>query len=216
MPDTAALDESALLDGLREVGVVPVVTIDDPGKSFALASALASGGLRYVEITLRTSAALESLSAARGAGAVLGAGTVTTAQEAAQAIEAGAQFVVSPGLDEGVVRYCRDQGVPVIPGVATPTEVMAARALGLRALKVFPVGSLGGPGFVRSLAAVWPDMVFMPTGGVTQEVAPQYLSLASVLAVGGSWMVPPALLSVHAWDDVETAARTAARLRGTS
>jgi 2-dehydro-3-deoxyphosphogluconate aldolase/(4S)-4-hydroxy-2-oxoglutarate aldolase len=210
VPDGSA---PVTLDGLRETGVVPVVTVPDAAAAPALAEALVAGGLRYVEITLRTPAALDALEAATSTTAVVGAGTVTTAQDAERALTAGARFVVSPGLDEGVVRTCQDAGVPVLPGVATPTEVMAARALGLRWVKVFPAGHLGGPGFVRALASVWPDMTFVPTGGVSLETAPTYLEIPAVAAVGGSWMVPPDLVQSHGWAQIEQLAREAAELR---
>jgi 2-dehydro-3-deoxyphosphogluconate aldolase/(4S)-4-hydroxy-2-oxoglutarate aldolase len=208
--------EQALLDGLRHVGVVPVVTINDAADAPALVAALAAAGLRYVEITLRTPAALAALEAVRHSDAVIGAGTVTTAEDARRALEAGVRFVVSPGLDEGVVRTCQEAGVPVLPGVATPTEVMRARALGLRWVKVFPVSHLGGAGFVRGLSSVWPDMTFVPTGGVTRENAAEYLAVPAIAAVGGSWMVPGALVAARDWAQIGQLARAAAELRGSA
>ncbi|WP_198950493.1 bifunctional 4-hydroxy-2-oxoglutarate aldolase/2-dehydro-3-deoxy-phosphogluconate aldolase [Kineosporia sp. A_224] len=207
--------EQLVLDGLRHVGVVPVVTVTDAATAPELVGALAAAGLRYVEITLRTPAALDALAAARSAG-VLGAGTVTTVRDAESVLEAGVRFVVSPGLDEGVVRICQEAGVPVLPGVATPTEVMAARALGLRWVKVFPVAHLGGAGFVRALSSVWPDMTFLPTGGVSRDNAREYLDIPAVAAIGGSWMVPAGLVAAHDWPRIGQLARDAAELRSFS
>lgn len=208
-----ALDPTkALVEALRGAGVVPVVTVHDLATSRDLVGALVQGGLPLVEITLRTAAGVAALRACEDLGATLGAGTVTTAAEADQVITAGARFVVSPGLDVGVVRTCQDAGVPVVPGIATPGEVMAARALGLRAVKVFPAGQLGGPAFVRALASVWPDMDFMPTGGVSADTAPDYLAIASVAAVGGSWMVPADVVRAEDWSAVEGLARAASEL----
>jgi 2-dehydro-3-deoxyphosphogluconate aldolase/(4S)-4-hydroxy-2-oxoglutarate aldolase len=203
---------AALIDRLRRSGVVPVVTVQDIAVAPSLVTALVGGGLAVVEITLRTAAGIEALRTAHGLGAVLGAGTVTTAAEATMVIEAGAQFVVSPGLDEGAVRTCQEAGVPIVPGVATPSEIMAARALGLRAVKVFPASSLGGPAFVSALSSVWPDMTFMPTGGISVQNAGDYLAIPSVAAVGGSWMVPSGLIGAYDWDAVTDLARGAAAL----
>jgi 2-dehydro-3-deoxyphosphogluconate aldolase/(4S)-4-hydroxy-2-oxoglutarate aldolase len=209
----AVSSESLFLAGLRQVGVVPVVTISKADDAPYLVDALVNAGLPYIEITLRTPAALDALMAAREAGGVLGAGTVTTAIDAQRAIEAGVKFVVSPGLDDGVVRICQEAGVPALPGVATPTEVMRARALGLRSVKVFPASHLGGAGFVRALSSVWPDMNFVPTGGVSLENAADYLNIPAVAAVGGSWMVPSALIDAHDWTQIGQLARSAADLR---
>lgn len=209
------VDESFLIR-LRAAAVVPVVTVTDPAVAPDLVGALVEGGLPFVEITLRSAAGLDAIRAAHGCGAEIGAGTVTSAASAAAAIEAGASFVVSPGLDAGAVRYCQEAGIPVIPGVATPTEVMAARALGVGAVKVFPVAQLGGPSYLKVLAAVWPDQIFMPTGGVSVANAAEYLALPSVVAVGGSWIAPASLQSSHDWDAIADLARAAAALRGTA
>lgn len=213
--DAAVADETFIIR-LREAAVVPVVTVTDPAVACDLVGALVQGGLPFVEITLRSAAGLDAIRAAQGRGAEIGAGTVTSAASAAAAIEAGASFVVSPGLDEGAVRYCQEAGIPVIPGVATPTEVMAARALGVMAVKVFPVAQLGGPSYLKVLSAVWPDQLFMPTGGVSVVDAADYLALPAVVAVGGSWITPAALLSSHDWDAIADLARAAAALRRTA
>lgn len=200
------------LDHIRRVGIVPVLTVHDPGIAALLADALADGGLEVVEITMRTPSALDSIATvARDAPHVtVGAGTVTTADEAIAAIDAGAHFVVSPGLDDGVVAAARDRGIAVLPGVATPTEVMRARAMGIDAVKLFPAEPLGGPAMVRSLAAVWPSLRFVPTGGISASTAADYLASPAVLAVGGSWMVDEAAVSERRWDDLRRAAACAA------
>jgi 2-dehydro-3-deoxyphosphogluconate aldolase/(4S)-4-hydroxy-2-oxoglutarate aldolase len=187
-------------DAIARAGVVPVVTLDDARHADPLVDALAGGGLPVVEITLRTAAGLAALRRVAHRGDVtVGAGTVTTGEQAERAVDAGARFVVSPGLDEDVVRVCLRRGVPVVPGVATPTELMRARRLGLTVVKLFPAGPLGGPAMVRALAALDPDVRFLPTGGVTRDSAPDYLALPCVLAVGGTWMAPAAAVSAGDW-----------------
>lgn len=212
MTDAGATD---LVAALRAVGVVPVVTLHDAGRAADVTRSLVDGGLHVVEITLRTAAGLEAIAAARTANptAVVGAGTVTTASQAREAIDAGASFLVGPGLDTAVVETARQRGVPAIPGIATPTELMRAAALGIDLVKLFPAAVLGGPAMVQALSAVWPEVRFLPTGGITAESAPEYLALPHVVAVGGSWMVPQAAVDAGDWDAI-TAAATAARPLG--
>ena len=210
--DVGAADDD-FLTRLRAAAVVPVVTLTDPALAPDLVGALLEGGLPFIEITLRSAAGLDAIRAARGLGAEIGAGTVTSVANATAAIDAGATFVVSPGLDEGTVRYCQHAGIPVIPGVATPSEVMAARALGVGAVKFFPAADLGGPSYLKALSAVWPDQLFMPTGGVSAANALDYLNLPSVVAVGGSWIAQASLLSARDWDSITGLARIAAALR---
>lgn len=191
-------------------GVIPVVTIGEAGQAAPLASALATGGLDVVEITLRTPAGLDAIAALReSAEIVVGAGTVTTAARARDAISAGARFLVSPGLDDGVVEVAHEHGVDVFPGVATPTEMMRALALGVRVLKLFPAAQLGGPGIVSALAALDNDVRFIPTGGVTVDSLPEYLGLPSVLAVGGTWIANGDLIARQAWSEITERARAA-------
>lgn len=201
---------SAAAEALDRVRVVPIVTVERVDDAPHLVAALVDGGLPVIEITLRTAAGLDAIRSSRGLGAVLGAGTVTTADEARHVIDAGAQFAVSPGIDAEMVRTLVAAGVPVFPGVATPSEVMRARGLGLRTVKVFPVGLLGGTAFVRALSSVWPDMHFMPTGGVTEATMPDYLAIPAVTAVGGSWIVPPGLVAERNWSGITHLAQRAA------
>lgn len=169
--------------------LIPVLAWDDPQTCDAIAASLIAGGLPVVEVTFRSPRAGEVLSAlAMHDDLLVGAGTVTTVAQVAQARRAGAQFVVSPGLSVPVVRACQDDGIPVVPGVATATEIMAARDLGLSLLKFFPAEALGGVPVLSALAPVFPDVQFVPTGGITAANLATYLCLAFVPAVGGSWM----------------------------
>ena len=202
----------SLSAGLDLGRVVPIVTIERAQDAPHVVTALVAGGLPVIEITLRTAAGLDALRGSHGLGAVVGAGTVTTPDEAAQVIDAGAQFAVSPGIDVDMVTTLLAAGVPAFPGIATPSELMVARALGLRTVKVFPVGTLGGAAFVRALSGVWPDMRFMPTGGVTEATMRDYLAIPAVTAVGGSWMVPAGLIEDRNWSGITQIARRAADL----
>jgi 2-dehydro-3-deoxyphosphogluconate aldolase/(4S)-4-hydroxy-2-oxoglutarate aldolase len=189
-----------VLDGHR---IVPVVVLDDHAKADALGAALVQGGLPVAEATFRTPEAAAVLRRlADNDDLVVGAGTVLTARQVDQALEAGARFVVSPGLSAAVVRRCQEAGVPVIPGVATPSEIMHALDLGLDTVKFFPAEANGGLATIKALAAAFPQVRFMPTGGITADTAPAYLAHPSVAAVGGSWMVAGDLLAAGRWDEV--------------
>ncbi len=210
-PSIPVTDALAAIGGVR---VVPVLTIDDAGHASSLVSALVAGGLPIVEITLRTPAAIESLhrAATEVPNAVVGAGSVTTSNAAAVAIDAGAQFIVSPGLDEGVIETCQGCAVPVIPGIATASELLRAITFGLDVVKLFPAEVVGGPDLIRALSAVWPDVRFMPTGGISSTNAGRYLALPQVLAVGGSWMVSPPDVAARNWASIEVSAAAALEL----
>lgn len=199
-------------EGLDSARVVPIVTIERAEDAPHIVTALVAGGLSVIEITLRTAAGLDAVRGSHGLGAVIGAGTVTTPEEAVQVIDAGAQFAVSPGIAVDMVTTLLTAGIPVFPGVATPSEVMSARALGLRTVKVFPVAMLGGSSFVRALSGVWPDMHFMPTGGVTESTMREYLAIPAVTAVGGSWIVPQSLVAERNWSGITEIAQRAADL----
>lgn len=203
-----------VIDAISDIRVVPVVTIDDVRDAPGLASALVDGGLSVVEITLRTPVAIEAIrrAVAEVPAAIVGAGSVTTAAAAATAIDAGARFIVSPGLDEGVIMTAQDRGVPVIPGIASATELMRAMQLGVDVVKLFPAEVVGGTGMITSLSAVWPDVRFMPTGGISPANARQYLALRQVLAIGGSWMVPRSAVACGDWAAVTSAAAAAVEL----
>lgn len=204
----------AVIDVLERTRVVPVVTIDHADDAVDLATALVDGGLTAIEITLRTPAAFDAIRriAAHVPDAIVGAGSVTSSAKAAEAIDAGAHFLVSPGLDAGVVDTAHDRGRRVIPGVATATELLRAANLGVDVVKIFPAALVGGPALITALSAVWPAIGFVPTGGVTSTTAADYLALPQVLAVGGSWMVPKSRLDERDWSGVRNGARDAAQL----
>ncbi|NNF53957.1 MAG: bifunctional 4-hydroxy-2-oxoglutarate aldolase/2-dehydro-3-deoxy-phosphogluconate aldolase [Acidimicrobiales bacterium] len=199
---------------MGKVRVVPVLTIEDAESAPNLVSALVAGGLRVVEVTLRTPAALQAIQRAANevADAVVGAGSVTSSSAVGIAIDAGAQFIVSPGLDEGVITACLDRGVAVIPGIATASELLHAIALGVDVVKLFPAEVVGGPAMISALSAVWPDVRFMPTGGISATNARNYFTLPQVLAVGGSWMVSSSAVGTGDWASITASAVTALEL----
>ncbi|WP_254552760.1 bifunctional 4-hydroxy-2-oxoglutarate aldolase/2-dehydro-3-deoxy-phosphogluconate aldolase [Kitasatospora sp. MMS16-BH015] len=184
---------AAVLGGTR---VVPVLAVHDPATAAPLAEALSAGGARCAEVTFRTPGAESALKAmAAHGGLAVGAGTVLTPEQARRAVAAGARFVVSPGYDEEVVATCRELGVPVVPGIATPTELMRALRAGLDTVKLFPAEPLGGIPVLRALAAPFPAVRFVPTGGIGVDQLPGYLAEPAVLAVGGSWLATPGHLA---------------------
>jgi 2-dehydro-3-deoxyphosphogluconate aldolase/(4S)-4-hydroxy-2-oxoglutarate aldolase len=176
--------------------IIPVLTVASVSMAGPLAEALATAGLTTVEVTLRTPAAHDVLNAmAAHGGLQVGAGTVLNAEQAESAVQAGASFVVSPGLQDTVIARCRELAVPVIPGIATASELMRAIEAGVSTVKLFPAELLGGIDMVRALAAVFPDVRFVPTGGIGFHHVREYLSHPAVLAIGGSWMIPPDVLA---------------------
>lgn len=179
-------DLASVLAGAR---VMPVLTVPSAATAGPLADALASGGARCAEVTFRTPDAERVVKAmAAHGGLTVGAGTVLTSEQAERAVAAGARFVVSPGLDEEVIAACRELGVPVVPGIATATELMRALRAGLDTVKLFPAEPLGGTWTLRALEAPFPQVRFVPTGGIGPAHLPGYLARPAVLAVGGSWM----------------------------
>ena len=191
------------LEELLAHRVVPVVVVADAALAPPLGDALVAGGLPVAEITFRTDAAEEALRALAARGDLLvGAGTVTRAELVDRAVDAGARFVVTPGLSAAVVERCRARGVPVVPGIATATELMAALDLGCDVVKLFPAEAVGGVAALQALAAPFPGVRFVPTGGVTAASLGAYLALPCVAAVGGSWMVAPSLLAGGELDEV--------------
>lgn len=190
--------------------LLPVVVIDRAEDAAPLGRALLAGGIRQVEVTLRTPAAVAALRALSGLdGLLVGAGTVLEPAQVDDVVDAGARFVVSPGLSEEVVTACGRRGVDVVPGVATATELMRAWSLGLRTVKFFPAESSGGPGAIAALSSVFPDVRFVPTGGIGADRAAAYAALPSVVAVGGSWMVPRAAVAAGDFAAVELLSRQA-------
>jgi len=197
--------------------VVPVVVLDDAARAAPVARALVSGGLPVLELTLRTPAALAAIEAiARGVpDAVVGAGTVLSPEQARQAVSAGARFIVSPGLHEPVVAAAQDLGVPVVPGAATATEVQRAWNLGLRVLKFFPAELAGGLPLLEAFGAVFGDVRFMPTGGVSAANLPAYLRLPNVASCGGSWVATRAAIAAGDYDGIAASAAEALRIART-
>jgi 2-dehydro-3-deoxyphosphogluconate aldolase/(4S)-4-hydroxy-2-oxoglutarate aldolase len=190
-------------DQLARHGVIPVITLDHPRQAGPLGRALVAGGLACAEITFRTSAAEAGLSAlAEDPSLLVGAGTVVSTDQADRAVAAGARFIVMPGFDARLVEHCRALGVPVFPGVATASDVMAAVSAGLDTVKLFPAAIIGGTAMLAALAGPFPGVRFIPTGGVTAEAIAQYLTMPCVLAVGGSWIADRALLAAGDFEQI--------------
>ena len=181
-----------LLSTLRRLKIVPVIVIDDATNAVPLANALIAGGLPCAEVTLRTAGAADALRriTAECPDMLVGAGTVLTSEQAATAKKAGARFIVSPGFHPRVVDYCRDNGLPVFPGICTPTEIGAALERGITVVKFFPAEPMGGLGVLKAVSAPYGDTEFIPTGGITAELLGAYLGFGRVVACGGSWMAP--------------------------
>ena len=203
-------------DIFRGTAVIPVLTIARAADAVPLAAALVRGGLRVIEVTLRTPAAPEAIRAIahRVPDAVVGAGTVLTGSDASRAVEAGARFLVSPGLTPDLAAAGLGNELPYVPGAVTPSEVIAARELGFSLLKFFPAVAFGGVDTLRAYAPVFPGIAFCPTGGITAETAGTYLALANVPMVGGGWMVSAEEVAAQNWSAIEARARQAARLHG--
>ncbi len=194
--------------------VVPLVQCDDPDVAIDQSQALLKGGLTVVEVVLRTRRALQCLAAIGKAcpGAIVGAGTVLTGEQARAAIDAGARFIVSPGLDESIITVANAQDVPVFPGVATASEVQRAWNLGLRLVKVFPAGIAGGPALLKALSSAFRAMKFMPTGGVSAKNLAQYLAIPSVFACGGSWLTPADAVAAGDFEMISKLANEAVKI----
>jgi 2-dehydro-3-deoxyphosphogluconate aldolase / (4S)-4-hydroxy-2-oxoglutarate aldolase len=198
----------------RGIRIVPVVTLERAADAVPLAEALLRAGLRAVEVTLRTPAALTAIGeiARRLPDVIVGAGTVLTGADVTRAAEAGARFLVSPGLTPDLVAAGLGSELPYIPGAVTPSEILAAREHGFALLKFFPAAASGGIEALRQLAPVFPGIAFCPTGGIGEANAAQYLALANVAMVGGSWMAPAEAIAAGDWAGIEERARRAAKL----
>ncbi|QUL38011.1 bifunctional 4-hydroxy-2-oxoglutarate aldolase/2-dehydro-3-deoxy-phosphogluconate aldolase [Erythrobacter sp. JK5] len=183
---------STLADTLQSAPVVPLVNESDPGKALATAEALKAGGLGVIEVVLRSDGALEGMKRmlAEGEGMIVGAGTVLTLDMAKEVHQAGAEFIVCPGLVDDIAHYCIDQKIPFYPGTMTAGEVQRAYALGLREVKFFPASLAGGVPMLKAFASVFREMRFMPTGGVSAGNLAEFLAVEQVLACGGSWLTP--------------------------
>jgi 2-dehydro-3-deoxyphosphogluconate aldolase/(4S)-4-hydroxy-2-oxoglutarate aldolase len=208
---------TAAIDALMAMGpVIPVIVIDDVAHAQPLAAALVAGGVRVLEVTLRTPVALEAIALmAQVEGAVVGAGTVTTPAQLNDALTAGARFAVSPGLTMPLAHEARRGTLPLLPGVVTPAEVMAARDHGFERLKFFPAEPMGGLAVLKAYASVFAGVRFCPTGGITITSAPAYLAQANIGCVGGSWLSPAAAQQAGRWAEITELARQAQALRPT-
>jgi 2-dehydro-3-deoxyphosphogluconate aldolase/(4S)-4-hydroxy-2-oxoglutarate aldolase len=199
---------------MRTSPVIPVLTVERLEAAEPLAKALVEGGLRVLELTLRTPVALRVLAAMVKAtpGAIVGAGTVLNADDLNRAVDAGAKFIVSPGLTEAVAKAADKASVPLLPGVATAGDIMRGLDLGLNRFKLFPAETSGGVAAVAAFAGPFGDVAFCPTGGVTPHNAPNYLALKSVLCVGGTWVAPKAAVDTGNWARIIELSRQAAAL----
>ena len=203
------------LELMRVGPVIPVIVIDEVAHGVPLAKALVAGGVRVLEVTLRTPVALEAVRAISRevADAIVGVGTISRADEFQQAIDAGARFGVSPGLTPELINASRATSLPLLPGVMTPSEIIAARAAGFFALKLFPAQQAGGIEMPKALNGPFPDVIFCPTGGVTATNAPAFLALPNVACVGGSWLVPRDAVKAGDWGKITALALEASKLR---
>lgn len=191
--------------------VIPVIVIDDIEDAVPLAQALVNGGLKVLEVTLRTDHGLQAISKIKQAipGAIVGAGTVITPDDVARAVEAGAEFLVSPGCTDALVHAALAHSVPLLPGVVTPSEAMTLLQRGISHMKFFPAQAAGGIPMLKSIAGPLPQIKFCPTGGITESNASNFLALQNVLCVGGTWMLDKALIKAKDWVAIEDKARAA-------
>ena len=203
------------LQVMQDAPVIPVIVLNDVAHAVPMARALVAGGIRMLEVTLRTPQALACMEAIAKEvpDAVVGAGTVRSAADAKAAANAGAKFAVSPGYTSAVGQACRDQGLSLLPGVATGSEIMMAQEDGYTELKFFPAMQAGGPAMLKAWGGPFFDVRFCPTGGVTPQNASEFLSLSNVACVGGSWLVPADALAQGDWPRIEQLAREACQLK---
>lgn len=207
-----------LIDIMHASPVIPVIAIDELQQAVPLARALVAGGIRVLEVTLRTVhgiAAIREISE-QVPDAIVGVGTLTRPEEFAIARDAGAVFGVSPGLTPALAEAARTSGLSLLPGVMTPSEVLAAREHGFEQMKLFPAMQAGGLGMLKALAGPLPGLMFCPTGGISLETAPQFLALENVACVGGSWLTPKDAMRTGDWDAIKALAQAASALRPAS
>lgn len=205
---------SEILKKIEAIGVVPVVAIDEAKQASALAQALCRGGLPVAEITFRTAAAEDAIRRIHDTvpDILLGAGTVLKCEQVDRAIDAGARFIVAPGLNPAIVERCQEKAVPVIPGVCTPTEIEQGLQLGLDTFKFFPAEAMGGLATLKAISAPYSMVRFMPTGGISTNNLANYLNFQKIIACGGSWMVKGDFIQNGDFDNIETLSREAAAI----
>lgn len=202
-----------MIDLISSKRVVPVITIEDSRKVIQLADCLVEAGLPIAEITLRTTEGMKAIAeAAKNPSLLVGAGSLRNERDAQQAIDAGARFLVSAGFSQNIAKAARENSIPYFPGVATPTEIMQALDAGISTLKFFPAETLGGLTALKAIAAPFPGVNFMPTGGVTVEKAPKYLEFSPVIAVGGTWIVAKQLIDQGDFSTISQLAREAVKV----
>lgn len=204
-----------VLSIMRNGPVIPVIVIDRLEDAVPLARALVAGGIRVLELTLRTPVALKAIEAIANEveGAITGVGTITRAEDFDAALKAGALFGVSPGLTPELIAAARDSALPLLPGVMTPSDVIAARAAGFTEVKLFPAQQAGGVGMLNALSGPFPDLNFCPTGGIAAATAPDFLALPNVVCVGGSWLTPADAVAAGDWGRITALASETAGLR---
>lgn len=200
-----------VLEEFSKIGIIPVIALDSAEDAAPLAKALCDGGLPCAEVTFRTDAAEESIRimAEQFPEMLVGAGTVLTTEQVDRAVNAGAKFIVSPGLNPKVVAYCVEKGIPITPGCANPSDVEAAIELGLEVVKFFPAEAAGGLNMIKSMAAPYTKMRFMPTGGINAKNITSYLDFKKIIACGGSWMVNSDMIKAKDWDGITALTREA-------
>lgn len=202
-----------IFEDIKSNIIVPVVVLKDAANAASLADALVEGGLPVAEVTFRTAAAAESIEIMAKRGDILiGAGTVLTPEQVDQAVAAGAQYIVSPGLSEKVVKRAQEHNVPVLPGAITPSEIQQALELGISTVKYFPAGTNGGAKAIKALSAPFGDVTFVPTGGVSADNLGEYLAIDAIVAVGGSWMVPSSAVEAGDFDSITAKTAEAVKL----
>jgi 2-dehydro-3-deoxyphosphogluconate aldolase/(4S)-4-hydroxy-2-oxoglutarate aldolase len=203
-----------VLKQIEKVGIVPVVVLDDVKDAEPLAKALCEGGLPCAEVTFRTAAAEESIRimSEKFPDMLVGAGTVLTTEQVDRAVAAGAKFIVSPGLNPRVVKYCVEKGIPVTPGTANPSDIEAALEFDLDVVKFFPAENLGGLKMIKALAAPYVGVKFMPTGGINADNVKEYLAYDRILACGGSWMVKGDLIKAGNYEKIVELTKEAAAI----
>ena len=200
-----------MLEKLSLAGIVPVIKVEDAADAVPLCKALADGGLPVAEITFRSDAAEEAIRRVHEElpEVILGAGTVLTKDQVDRAVNAGATYIVSPGLNPEIVKYCQEKNVPIVPGCGNPSDIEVALSLGLKTVKFFPAEPLGGLNLIKAMAAPYGAVTFLPTGGVNEKNLNDYLAFNKVIACGGSWMVPADAVAAKDWKRIEDLTRSA-------
>ncbi|MDD5898854.1 MAG: bifunctional 4-hydroxy-2-oxoglutarate aldolase/2-dehydro-3-deoxy-phosphogluconate aldolase [Clostridia bacterium] len=200
-----------MLEKLSCAGIVPVIKVEDAADAVPLCKALSDGGLPVAEITFRSDAAEEAIRRVHEElpEVILGAGTVLTRDQVDRAVNAGATYIVSPGLNPDIVKYCQEKNVPIVPGTANPSDIEVALSLGLKTVKFFPAEPLGGLKLIKAMAAPYGNVTFLPTGGVNEQNLNDYLAFGKVIACGGSWMVPADAVANKDWKKIEDLTRSA-------